>query len=109
MDLNTIQFYSQIVITKKKTDEEQKQFEFYTREHDSKTEYMQCYKFAKQDSLYHHIINNKSNTGIFLNYENLFDNNSNNLFIDGIVHLNDHGHEIISNKIYDQLIKDGFS
>ena len=109
MNLHTIQFYSQMVITKKKTHDELKQFEFYTREHVNKTEHMQCYEFAKQDSFYHYIINNKSNTENFLNYENLFDNDLKNAFIDGIVHPNDYGHEIISNKIFDQLIKDGFS
>lgn len=92
---------------KKLSFEEDEQQKFYLNDHDSSLEYSQCYKFTKQNGLYHHIIN-KKNLKNFLNYENLFDEDTKMIFTDGIVHFNDYGHEIISNKIYDQLIKDGF-
>ena len=41
-----------------------------------------------------------------MNYENLFDNESRDVFVDGIVHLNDYGHEIIANKIFEDLVFD---
>lgn len=90
---------------KKKTSTEQKQFDFYTNLHASRVEYTQGYRFAKENGLYNYIIN-KKDPKFFLNYENLFDNESRDVFVDGIVHLNDYGHEMIANKIFEDLVFD---
>ena len=88
---------------KKKTNLETEQLLFYLEKHGFKDEYNQAKNLANEKSLFFYINKKKKSSELFFDYENLFDNELNTVFTDGIVHLNDFGHLKVSEKIYRDL------